>query len=1159
MRVRTSRDRRPAGLLVLFLCLPLAVEAACETPLAYLVSAVGTVDIRSASSPKWRPADAGDTLCVGDAVRVGRNSQTIIRFEGDATNARLDQNTTLRILDQDQGSGGWGSGGWLNLELPHGVVNFLSRIKGRLRIATPFVNAHVEGTELMASVGANQAAFDLYEGRLRLSNPRGTLVLTGRQSARAARGEPPQLYLLLRPLDAVQWTLHFEPMLSALLASGPGGIDDRLRADFARALARLRGGDADGAFALVDAVPPARRDAGFHTLRAALYLVVGRVEEARSDLAAADASDPGHADARAVASIIALARNETEKAQGLAEEAVAAGPERPLSWLALSYARQAHFDLPAAEDAMREAVRLDPANGVLRARLAELLLARGDFDAGFAQAREAARAAPDLALVARTQGMAQLLRIDLAGAAEAFERALALDPADPFARLGLGLTLIRSGDLAAGREQLEIAVALAPRNALLRTYLGKAYYEEKQDRQAATAYDLAIEQDPRDPTPWLYRAILLRQNNRPVEALAAIERSIALNPNRGLFRPQATLEADEAARVATLGQVYRDLAFEQLALLKGWNAVAAAPDDHVGHRLLAEVYAVLPRHEEARVSELLQAQLLQPLSRLPVAPLSGQTRLLVPEGLAPSRPGLNELDSLFLRQGGSAWVTAQVGNQDTVGNEILASGLAGKTAFSLGQYHFETGGSGLIPPGDEDILVGFVQAQLTPATSVQAEVRWSQWQDGPFVDTVGAELRTLRDEESGSARLGAAHRFGPGSTLIASAVYQSDEQHQTQSSPPASTGPAIQSVGDTRITGGSVELRQDWRTTDFGVTLGGGYYEQDRNADLRVDTEIIPGLRMGESLDESARVQFAQAYVYGWWRPAARLDLNLGLSYEVLTQRTDRVAASTQSPAIGIGIGIGGAGPPAATAAAGDDEDELVRLNPKLGVSWRPTDRTTVRAAAFRTLRRSRLLKRTIEPTQVAGFNQFFDGPDGETAWRYGFGVDHRLSPGLFVGGEVSRRDVDPPAVVLDDGGTAFSARERFGRAYLYWTPSDRLALAGEYFYERQVIGDDGLDDRTHRVPLTLSWFHPSGVFANLRGSYLQQSAYWDGRELPRYTDVFWNWDLGVGYRLPQRSGVISVFVGNLFDVDLDYEPTDFNQPLFVSERTFALRASLRF
>lgn len=81
---------------------------------------------------------------------------------------------------------------------------------------------------------------------------------------------------------------------------------------------------------------------------------------------------------------------------------------------------------------------------------------------------------------------------------------------------------------------------------------------------------------------------------------------------------------------------------------------------------------------------------------------------------------------------------------------------------------------------------------------------------------------------------------------------------------------------------------------------------------------------------------------------------------------------------------------------------EADQFNPKAGVTWQPTRTTTLRAAGFRTLRRSLISNQTIEPTQVAGFNQLFDGLVGEGAWRYGFGLDQKLSSKLYGGAEFS-------------------------------------------------------------------------------------------------------------------------------------------------------------
>ena len=65
---------------------------------------------------------------------------------------------------------------------------------------------------------------------------------------------------------------------------------------------------------------------------------------------------------------------------------------------------------------------------------------------------------------------------------------------------------------------------------------------------------------------------------------------------------------------------------------------------------------------------------------------------------------------------------------------------------------------------------------------------------------------------------------------------------------------------------------------------------------------------------------------------------------------------------------------------------------------------TTVRAAAFRVLKRTLVTDQTLEPTQVAGFNQFYDDVNGATSWRYGLGLDQKFGRDVFAGAEISKR-----------------------------------------------------------------------------------------------------------------------------------------------------------
>ena len=64
--------------------------------------------------------------------------------------------------------------------------------------------------------------------------------------------------------------------------------------------------------------------------------------------------------------------------------------------------------------------------------------------------------------------------------------------------------------------------------------------------QALDALDAARELDPRDPTPLLYQGIILRDLNRPTEAVRSFHRAIVLNDNRAVYRSRFLLDGDLA-------------------------------------------------------------------------------------------------------------------------------------------------------------------------------------------------------------------------------------------------------------------------------------------------------------------------------------------------------------------------------------------------------------------------------------------------------------------------------------------------------------------------------------------------------------------------------------------------------------------------------------
>ena len=242
-----------------------------------------------------------------------------------------------------------------------------------------------------------------------------------------------------------------------------------------------------------------------------------------------------------------MVQNRPEEALADARRAVELSPDSGAAAVALSYALQANFQLEEAREVLRAGDRARRPRTPWCSRGCPRSSSRSASCAPRSEAAERAVAlAPELARTQMVLGFAALTRIDISEAKAAFERAIALDCAEPLARLGLGLAMIRQGDLADGRQEIEIAAGLDPNDSLIRSYLGKAYFEERRDPLAAEQYAIAKELDPNDPTPWFYDAIRLQTENRPVEALRSLEKSIELNDNRAVYRSRLLLDAGPA-------------------------------------------------------------------------------------------------------------------------------------------------------------------------------------------------------------------------------------------------------------------------------------------------------------------------------------------------------------------------------------------------------------------------------------------------------------------------------------------------------------------------------------------------------------------------------------------------------------------------------------
>jgi hypothetical protein len=260
-----------------------------------------------------------------------------------------------------------------------------------------------------------------------------------------------------------------------------------------------------------------------------------------------------------------------------------------------------------------------------------------------------------------------------------------------------------------------------------------------------------------------------------------------------------------------------------------------------------------------------------------------------------------------------------------------------------------------------------------------------------------------------------------------------------------------------------------------------------------------------------------------------------------------------------------------------DLEDELTRdqVNPKVGLSWNPWRKTYVRMALTRVLSRTLRFNQTLEPTQVAGFNQFFDDILGSDVWRYGAAIDHQVSSDLYLGGEYSERDLRVPRRAPPLDAVLEDWEEEFGRAYIYWTPHRMWACRAEYQFERfdrsrgsaePAFNEGKVDVKTHRVPLGVNFFHPSGFAAGFQASYIFQTGRFSTAaegNLPPIIfsdrDDFWVFDTGISYRLPRRRGLVSLGIRNIFDEEFKFQDTDPDDPELIPERLIFAKVTLAF
>ena len=1082
-----ARDSLVTAVLLTFsCCVPDAEaqeEAACPqeagrgSVVGELVSSTGTVLI---GSRVFESGGGAASICEGDVISVGPSSRAAVYLIEASTVLRLDENSALRIeAPETPGSG--------IVQLLQGALYLLSQVRRTLTVRTPYVNAGIKGTEIYARTAAPSAhgpsaEIVVFEGVVAVEKSRdgaaiGPPLRSGEalrvsadgQASRerlAAAGTP---YEVLRRAAAgrLAWTLYYPE----LPVSDTGVSDPRLT-------------------------------------KAARLLQAGQALRAEALLRQVEGRGPVGGLRDALLASIAVARGDGAEASRLAEAAVGEAPGLVAARLAQSYARQLVLDLDGALVAAEAASDIAPRDPLVWGRLAELRMMQGRIRmarSAAARSVELGGAAPaDIAL-----GFAALAAYDARAAEAAFERALVRDSQNPTAQLGLGLALIRQNQLAEGGRHIAMAVALDPTSSLLRSYLGRVLTEQYRGAKAGAQLDMAKTLDPADPTPWYFDASRLLLENRPVEALEALEQSIERNDNRAPYRSRLLLDQDRAGRGANLASIYDSLGFHQLGVNEAAKALEAAPDSAAVRRYVADTAGRAPDQELIRVSETFKAQLLEPPSGWPISPRAPYQDFSLGLGL-PLPPGFNEYETAFIHDGLRASISGTAGSFSTFGQESIVSALHGP--LSLGAGALTTTSDGFRRNADIENTLYDAYGKLAITEDVAVQIAYHH-RDTNFGDITLNGNPGSYDPNVKSAiteldvAAGLSWRLAPGSTVLGSVIVGEYKNRDE----------GVFFPGRTTLSGSQYELQHILSAGGFDFLYGGGFAlisQSDHDDTSRSDERSS---RNSQILYGQISRQLSPALYVTGGLEAIRYDLH----------RRDKAT-----------------------------------LGPLLGARYRFNDKVSVRAALSRTVKRVLVTEQTLEPDTLMGFPLLFDDFGGSISNAAHIGIDTEVTDRLRIGAAGSIRKIE-----LASGGSTRAANWEIydASAYAYLIVNDRVTLFAEPQFDEFQNGDPRIDPRrviSFVAPVGATYFVPSGWFA--RGAILPiwQSRRYNGEDPQSWFST--SVDLQLGYPFPDNRGQISFEATNIFDADIWYQDENYRtNETRVSgispERAFILRVLLRF
>jgi hypothetical protein len=575
------------------------------------------------------------------------------------------------------------------------------------------------------------------------------------------------------------------------------------------------------------------------------------------------------------------------------------------------------------------------------------------------------------------------------------------------------------------------------------------------------------------------------------------------------------------------------------------TARRSADEDHANyssHLFLSGTYRNLPGYAGAFLSEVLQARVYQPVGVNAVRPdVIGQAA------------SFNEYSALFDRPRLRVAAEGTYGETDTDLSGLVdptvpcftpsgeipcvqESSNADRERLTVGMHRdrwaaaaavWRLADDGFRTNADSESTTyrGFLQVAPTWKDTVQLNVISGDRETGDLPLRQFPSLLNLERFDVQQTNVGLAwHRRISAATDIAVSATGNETEV---------VGAVLGGSPVARLTARGPQVEGQWvhRRGQTTYVAGAGTYDGTLNL-----TSLSSGV------EQEGDDVYSNAYGYATFRDLWRFDLTGGLALEDVDHASGLVTPrdSFQIP----------------TLVSVSEQ----KVNPKLGVSFQAGSSTVFRGTAYGRLASGIGRVQSLEPTQVAGFNQIFEDPGGTQSWNYGLGFDQSLGKKFFVGGSYMWRRMEVPeascptpddfsncrgqeasTLVLQDSDADIAS------AYVNGTLGKRVAASVDWTWEDQIYDSAAggqffpFQDRvkTSRVRPQARVFLPWGFYGSVAATRYSQSVRQDDDLATPGTvtqhAAFWIQDLELGYRLPKRYGTVAIEARNLGDREFSF------------------------